>query len=102
MTGFADTDLQTETELFRDRLTVLVRKPVSEEDLASHAAALLNGREVAASYQPAVELTLRALLTRHAGAIHVLRNTICRKTWVTAFPAWRNCTADVSVSPRPG
>ena len=45
MTGFADIDLQTETALFRERLTVLVRKPVSGEDLASHAAALLNGRE---------------------------------------------------------
>jgi PAS domain S-box-containing protein len=48
MTGYADTDLQSDMEAFQDRATILVRKPVSGEDLANHAAALLIRREAAA------------------------------------------------------
>jgi CheY-like chemotaxis protein len=48
MTGYADIDLHTDVEAFQDRVTILVRKPVSGEDLASHAAALLFRRGVAA------------------------------------------------------
>ena len=48
MTGYADIDLQTDMEAFQDRVTILVRKPVSGEELASHAAALLIRPDAAA------------------------------------------------------